>query len=267
MQYVMNEEMVSAGVTSPLVKKHPISASEDYVVYEGILECAEFVPQFERFSSEEDELGEDGWLIPLLNRMPFQNLLLDAVGEVPLFYALHDAPMAVERLLTLQDELTIRQLIALEDLAVPYVEFNDNIEGSMTNPRLFHKYCLPAYQRYADILHSQGKKMGAHTDGNLAPLVDLIAESGLDVCESFTPHPLTPLTFEQAWKAWQDGPLIWGGIPSYYLEARASQAELEDFIETLLTVIGEEPIILGVVDAVMADNDIERLRWIAQRAA
>ena len=85
------------------------------------------------------------------------------------------------------------------------------------------------------------------------------------MCESFTPHPLTPLTFEDAWDAWRDGPLIWGGIPSYYLEPRASLVELEEYVESLLEVIGEEPIILGIVDAVMADNDIERLRWIAQR--
>ena len=51
-------------------------------------------------------------------------------------------------------------LDALADLAaldVPYVEFPDNLHGLMTNPKLFRDYCLPAYQKYTDILHRQGK--------------------------------------------------------------------------------------------------------------
>ncbi len=35
-----------------------------------------------------------------------------------------------------------------------------------------------------------------------------LAECGLDVCESFSPDPLTECTFEEAWQAWQDGPII-----------------------------------------------------------
>jgi hypothetical protein len=257
--------MVSAGVTRPLIEKHPICAPEDYRIYEYILERAEYVPRFEHFLEAQTDLGEHGWLIPMLDRSPFQNLLLDAIGEIPLFYALHDNPTSIERLLVLLDALTVEKLHKLADLPVPYIEFNDNIEGSMTNPRLFRQHCLPRYQHYADILHAQGKKMGSHTDGNLEPLVDLLAQCGLDVCESFTPHPLTPVTFAQAWDAWRDGPCIWGGIPSYYLEARASQEECEAYIEHILEVIEDGLIILGVVDAIMADNQIERLRWIAHR--
>lgn len=265
MRYVMNSEMVDAGVTAPLILKHPASTLEELAIYRHILENAEYVPQFESFSTAEAEIGEDGWLIPALDRMPFQNLLLDVMGEVPLFYALHDHLPAVEGMLAVLDELTRDQLRKLADLPVAYVEFNDNIESSMTNPRLFRKYCLPAYRAYADILHAQGKKMGAHTDGNLEPLAGLLAECGLDVCESFTPYPLTPLTIESAWEIWKNGPLIWGGIPSYFLEERCSFAETENYVERLLALVGEGLIILGVVDAVMADNEIERLKWIVER--
>jgi hypothetical protein len=239
----MNAAMLSAGVTRPLVKKHPICTLEDYRIYEYVLERAEYVPRFERFLDAQSALGEHGWLIPMLNRTPFQSLLLDAIGEIPLFYALHDSPILVERLLDLLNALTMEKLHKLSGLPVPYIEFNDNLEGSMTNPRLFKRYCLH----------------------HLEPLVKLLAQCGLDVCESFTPHPLTPLTFAQAWDAWRDGPLIWGGIPSYFLEARASQEECDVYIDHILDVIGDGLIILGIVDAVMADNHIERLRWIAQR--
>lgn len=55
----------------------------------------------------------------------------------------------------------------------------------MTNPNLFKEYCLPYYQKYADLLHAQNKKSCSHVDGNLKPLVKLLPESGLDIYESF----------------------------------------------------------------------------------
>jgi len=95
--------------------------------------------------------------------------------------------------------------------------------------------------------------------------VDLIPESGLDVCESFTPQPLTELLFADAWKKWQNGPLIWGGIPSDLLEERTDQADFEAFVENLLATVGSSPIIFGVGDMVLDNNRIERVKYIADR--
>jgi len=90
-------------------------------------------------------------------------------------------------------------------------------------------------------------------------------ESGLDVCESFTPQPLTELLFEDAWEKWGKGPLIWGGIPSDLLEERTDQAVFEAFVENLLTIVGSNPIIVGVGDMVLDNNRIERVKYIADR--
>jgi hypothetical protein len=70
--------------------------------------------------------------------------------------------------------------------------------------------------------------------------------------------------FEEAWEAWRHGPLIWGGIPSYYFEERVSEKEFIGYIERLLQQIGECPIILGVGDAVMSDNLIYRVQEAAK---
>lgn len=107
--------------------------------------------------------------------------------------------------------------------------------------------------------------MGSHTDGDLKKLVALLSESGLDVCELFTPAPITDCTFEEAWATWGKGPLIWGGIPSYYLEAQVPEEEFQKYIESLLMLVQDRPVILGIGDAVMCNNDIERVHWIAQR--
>jgi hypothetical protein len=92
----------------------------------------------------------------------------------------------------------------------------------------------------------------------------LISESGLDVCESFTPAPQTACTFEDAWRCWQKGPLIWGGIPSCFLEERTRPEVFHNRVNEMLELIGDRPVILGIADAVMPDNQIDRLNWLVE---
>ena len=115
-------------------------------------------------------------------------------------------------------------------------------------------------------MHAQGKKVGSHTDGDIKSLLGLIAESGLDVCESFTPAPVTECTLAEALEAWKDnGPIVWGGIPSPLLEERVSAEEFREFIELTLETLKGHPIILGIGDMVMGNNLIERVKYIVEQ--
>lgn len=257
-------DMIESG-TVPFMQEHPIKDISDYRVLEYIVERAEYVPQYERVYEGQAKMGDIGFVMPFLSRIPFQQILLDYVGEVSLFYLLHDNPQLVEKMVALLDQQLIEAIHKLAGLSWPYIEFPDNIDGVMTNPRLFKKYCLPYYQRYTEILHGQGKKVGTHGDGNEKPILSLLAESGLDVCESFTPAPVTECTFEEAWNAWRDGPIIWGGIPSLVLEAQTSESQFQDYVRRVLETVGDQPIILGVGDMVMGNNLIERVRYIADK--
>lgn len=262
--YEVAESMVAMGGVEPYLTCHLIKAEEDYRTAEYIIEHTEIIPQFDKIREDERELGDNGFVVPCLHRIPFQQALLEYLGEVPLFTALYDSPQQLNRLVHLLDQQLMEILRQMADLPSIYVEFGDNLDGIMTNPKLFKKYSLPYYQKYADILHGQGKKVGSHTDGNVKPLLSLLAQSGLDVCESFSPAPLTECTFEEAWETWQNGPLIWGGVPSPILEERTSEAEFQDYIHRLLEIIGNRNIILGVGDMVLGNNLIERVEYIAK---
>jgi uroporphyrinogen-III decarboxylase len=249
--------------TDPYLKEHLVKNEADLQVVEYILERAEFVPAFEKIKAEEAQLGGAGMLVPLLQRIPFQQVLLEYLGEMDLFYALHDNPPLVRRLLDLLDRQLLNALERLAGLDVPYVEFPDNLHGLMTNPKLFREYCLPAYQKYTDILHRQGKKAGSHTDGDIRLLLGLLAESGLDVCESVSPAPLTSFTFREANQAWRGKPVLWGGFPTPLLEEKTSEAEFQTYLDDLLAAI-DQPLILGLVDLFLRHNSIERVAFIAE---
>jgi len=262
--YEVAESMVAMGGVEPYLTCHLIKAEEDYRTAEYIIEHTEIIPQFDKIREDQRELIDYGFVVPCLHRIPFQQALLEYLGEVPLFTALYDSPKQLNRLIHLLDQQLVEILRQMADLPSIYVEFGDNLDGTMTNPKLFKKYSLPYYQKYTDILHGQGKKVGSHTDGNVKPLLSLLAQSGLDVCESFSPAPLTECAFEEAWETWQNGPLIWGGVPSPILEERTSEADFQDYIHRLLEIIGNRKIILGVGDMVLGNNLIERVEYIAK---
>ncbi|MDR3578073.1 MAG: hypothetical protein P4L50_29765 [Anaerolineaceae bacterium] len=261
-------EMLQEGVllgTDPYLKEHLIKNEDDLKILEYILERAEFVPHYDRIAQEQAALGDYGFVVPLLHRIPFQQALLEYFGGIDLFFINHDRPEMLQRLLSVLDGQMLNILDHLADFDWPYVEFPDNLHGLMTNPKLFQKFCLANYQNYNSILHGQGKKVGSHTDGNVRPLLALLKDSGLDVCESFSPDPLTECTFEEAWQVWQGGPLIWGGIPSPILEASTTDDEFMHFIDKLFQIIQDKPLVFGVVDLFMYHNSIERVEAIAQR--
>lgn len=265
LKYEVAESMITMSGVEPYLTEHLIKEEADYRSAEYIIEHTEIVPQFNKIQADEEDLGGNGFVVPCLHRIPFQQALLEYLGEIPLFTALYDMPDHLDRLIHILDQQLLDVLDYLKDLESIYVEFGDNLDGMMTNPRLFERYSLPYYQKYADILHSQNKKVGSHTDGNLKPLLKLLAESGLDVCESFSPSPLTECTFEEAWQEWEKGPMIWGGVPSPVLEERTSDREFEQYINGLLTTIGNQAIIIGVGDMVLGNNLIERVRYIAEQ--
>jgi len=264
LQHLLVEENVVSG-TEPYLKEHLIKDEADYATVEYILERAEFVARFDTVYAEQKRLGADAFVVPLVHRIPFQQVLLEYLGETALFYELHDNPARVARLLSLLDAQLSDILARLETLQSPYIEFPDNLHGMMTNPKLFLRYCLPQLQRYTDMLHAQGKKAGSHTDGDVGPLLKLLPMSGLDICESVSPAPLTPTPVDEIWQAWRAGPVIWGAIPTPILEERTPEADFRAYIDHLLDLVGDGPVILGLVDLFMRHNSIERVKYIAER--
>ena len=257
-------EAVKSGETCYLAET-PIKRDEDYDTIEWIYEHLELVPRFDRIREWNESIGDAGFVVPRLDRIPFQEVLIDLLGEIATFYALADQPKRVERLLQVVNENRLALIELLRGLDVPYVEMVDNLTGHMTNPKLFAEYALPSYELYSDLFHAQGKKFGSHTDGDVKPLLSMLKTCGLDVCESFSPTPLTDCTFDEAWDVWQGQPIMWGVIPSPLLEERIPEAELHAFVDHVLETVNGAPVILGISDMLLGNNMIERVEWISRR--
>lgn len=244
---------------------HLLKDDSDYAVIKWILAHAEPVLFTKSFERTESLIGEDGFTIPVLGRTPFQHIMLDYMGEEHTIYTLADSPAKIDYLLGALEEHAHHILELGLTLPSPMVEFTDNYEGMVTSPSLFRRFCMPFLQAAADKVHAVGKVLGSHMDGNMKPLVHLIPESGIDVVESFSPAPLTRLTFTEAWKIWQGKVLMWGVIPSPIFEPHVSGEDFENWLKGMLeTLDGDNRIILGIGDQALGPTLTDRIKQVSE---
>ena len=265
LKYTITESMAATNGVEPYLIEHLIKDDADYEVAEYILEKSDIVSHFEKIATDDVEVGDNGFVVSRVHRIPFQQALLEYLGEIPLFTALYENKVRLNRLIQILDEQVTEMIKLYEGSDALVVQFPDNLDGVMTNPNLFKEFCLPHYQKYADLLHAQNKKMCSHVDGNLKPLLNLLPESGLDIYESFSPWPLTDLRFEEAWKEWSGAGIIWGGIPSPVLEKTYGENAFKKYVNRFLKTVSGKPIIIGIGDQVMPNSLIERVEYISQQ--
>ena len=87
------------------------------------------------------------------------------------------------------------------------------VEG-LWSPEQFRKWELPFYKKWVPYLQSKGKILALHCDvtHNLRRYKEVIAETGIDVVEAFTPPPVSDLFLREARAAW-DKIIIWVKFP------------------------------------------------------
>jgi hypothetical protein len=113
-------------------------------------------------------------------------------------------------------------------------------------------------------LHSRGKYLMTHTDGENRSLLKLYLEAGFDVADSVCPCPMTRCHLDEIRDALKDRIAIWGGIASVAL--CVGSCDWYDFkrsIDDLLSRYGRESrFVLGVSNMVTADAEWDRLQYI-----
>jgi hypothetical protein len=146
------------------------------------------------------------------------------------------------------------------------IHFGSNYDDMITYPPFFKDHMMPTLQRFSDLLHSHGKLLLSHCDGENKGLVDLIRESGIDIAEAVCPQPMTKLTVGEVRRAFQGKVTILGGIPSVaLLESSMSDEEFEAYMKNLFQEIAPgDRFILGISDTTPPDAKFERLLRITE---
>jgi hypothetical protein len=230
----LHEEL---GYHSLYVKKFLIEKPEDYEVVKYMVENTVLRPNYEGWCDAHGNLGTDGVELAVIDRSPFQKTLLELCGTERLYFDLHEIPEVVEDLLQVLARKELEAFAIVADSPAEVVWMVENITGSITAPRMYQKYCLPFYNQVAKLLHDKNKVLAMHLDGLMGPLKDLIAQTDVDVVESFTlPEMGGNVSIKDACNAWPDKAIV-ANIPAHFcrLEKKAIWQFLEEFFTQLPT--------------------------------
>jgi hypothetical protein len=133
-------------------------------------------------------------------------------GLVNWAYAQADHPAQFRRLL---DALWARQERLFPLVASSPAEFIafGSLSGSY-GTKQYREHTLPFYQQYVPLLKERGKICALHAhNSNLRAFADLIAQTGAQVIEAYTPPPISDLPIDEARAAWGEDVVIWVNFP------------------------------------------------------
>ena len=199
---------------TPWLTSHLIKEPEDYKVVKYIAENTEYLADYFPIEQAMDWLGEEGIVLDNLPHSPLQMILIFWVGSEGgrCFFHLADYRDLVEELIhaVSRSRESLYEIAAKSPALAAFC--GDNIDGELMGARLFEQYCMPEYEKQAQVLHKHGKLMAVHMDGRLNNIKHLIPRTPIDIIEAFHPPPMGDLSLAEALSLWPDK-VIWLGFP------------------------------------------------------
>lgn len=216
--------------------------------------------EYERLLATWGDLGAPTAYLP---RVTVQNLYIDTMGVANAVYALHDWPGPVEKYFAAMNECHDRLIGVVNASPLEVINFGDNVHSSTLPPELFRRYVLPAYRHRCERLHSAGKFVHAHWDGDCRPLLPYARETLLDGIEAITPAPQGDVTLEEVKAALGDEMFLIDGIPAIYFDRTFGEDVLGECTRRIIELFAPR-LILGISDEISSTGDIERIRLVGE---
>jgi hypothetical protein len=249
-----------AGFTSWALTKL-FKRPEDYEVLRYMVQDQRLRPSHEEYVKAEKWLGEDVILRGGVGLTPLHQIMIAWMGVETFaveWAERRDEILLLERLLRNKRS---EAYPLLADSPITHANYGGNEVPEVMGPPRFAEFCVPLYNECAEIFHRKGKLLGSHLDGNNRPWAHLVAASGLDYVEAFTPAPDTDMTLAEALAAWPDK-VLWINFPSSLHVAsvdRIRQAARE------FVALGRETnrVIIGITEDIPEDRWQQNLLAIA----
>lgn len=263
-----NEEMKRAGASITWISEHVIKEPKDYKTLGYIFKNIKIHPDFENYREYQKKAGDKGFAAAFANlsASPRHHIMKEFLDATQFYLEMYDHPKEMRQLSEDMDPYFDQIFRVLVDSPAEVIFSGANYDEMITYPPFFKEHILPYIQRLADMAHAKEKLVLGHCDGENKGLLDLIANSGMDIAEAICPQPMTKVTVREFKKAFRGKVTIFGGIPSVaLLEESMAETEFERFMKNLFREIAPgDRFILGVSDTTPPDAKFERLLRITE---
>jgi hypothetical protein len=188
---------------SDWVIKDYIETPEDYKIMQFLIENSVIRSNEKALRNKIKEMGDDGIILGRVDRSPFQKLLIELANPQTFLMDILTGLNEAEELLGAMTQKFDQMCAFIADTSAEIIWQTENLSGDMTPPDMYQKYCLPLYKKLTASFDRSKKPFIVHTDGRMKPLLDAIAQSPIDGCESYSyPEMGNDITFTQARQAW-----------------------------------------------------------------
>ncbi len=201
---IYEERAFEPVLNSSSVRKHFLEEKEDYEILWAYLNDSVLLADYERFWRVQAELGDMGTPLVAVERTPYQQMWIIWAGLDNLSYHWVDYPDQVEHTLEMLADREHRLCEIAYYSPALFIDFPDNITADAIGPERFKTYCVPFYDKLADMLAGKNRFVFSHMDGNLKPLWKAIADSKLSGLDSFSPAPDNDTSVAEAVQLWPE---------------------------------------------------------------
>jgi hypothetical protein len=200
-----------AGFTQWTVERH-FKGPEDYAALRYMVEDKVYRPAYEAHRNADGWMGEDVILRGGVGSNPLHRIM-GWMGLERFAVEWHERRNEVLKLEGAMRERKREVYRIVAESPVTHANYGGNEVPEVMGIERFRDFVLPLLNECAEEFHRTGKLLGSHLDGNNRPWAHLVAESGLDIVEAFTPAPDTDMTLAEALEAWPDK-VLWINFPS-----------------------------------------------------
>ncbi|NLE74820.1 MAG: hypothetical protein GX604_09370 [Actinobacteria bacterium] len=178
-------------------------------------------PNYTAQKRMDDEVGDQGVVVSILDRTPFQRAWVDLADPVRAALDFKERPAEIEEYLDVQKALHER--IAEIAAESPIQVFN--VVENLTNiisPPYFSQYCTPFYKMYQKAFEGRDAVLGAHFDGQIGHITKEIGDAHLDYIDSYTVPPVGDVSLTEAKRLWP-GLRLWINCPPHLAQAEPDE--------------------------------------------
>ena len=193
--------------------EHLFKGPEDYKVLAFMVGDRQYEETYDAYRRKEAELGEDFILRAALGGTPLHTIMIAWMGVETFAVEWAERRDEIEALCETmaRRQREVYRLVARSPAS--HANYGGNEVPEVMGMERYAKYCVPLYDEAAAELHEHGVLLGSHLDGNNRAWAHLVAASGLDYVEAFTPPPDCDMSVREALDAWP-GKFLWINFPS-----------------------------------------------------
>ncbi len=250
------------------IRKYLLASPDEFPIVEYLMARLECRPTWDMYHAWSAALGD---LAFPYAQLPYSGsgYLFSRYMEVEnAVYAMYEAPGAVQQFVEAINTCNLRILDAVLDGPFATLIISDNYDSTVQTREVFDRYVRDYYREAARRLHSNGKYLAVHVDGESRGVLGWLADCGVDCVDALTPAPMFAHTPAQM-RA-EAGPeiILSGGIPATLFGPGATNEEFRDCVKRWLdTRLLSPRLLMAAGDQVPPEAPFERILALAELTA